>query len=151
LEVYHKFGGFVSINEHYAVVLADLQQMKTDAEAGIAAIQRLLTRGRTETAAIKPIKIVEPEPLTLPGDEISIPSQVLAFLNANPSRSYTAMQIRTGIGGDVNIKTLRGALSRLAGKKIERQARGKFRAKKLVGVFSPESFGERPESGRSGD
>jgi hypothetical protein len=119
------------MNEHYAVVLADLKQMKADAEAGIVAIERLMARAGTP-ANHKPHS---PEPESPPHgqadkqtEDLGIPNRVLAFLRENPHGLFTTEAIHTGIGTDVNLKTLRGALSRMAlNTKIERVGRGKFR------------------------
>ena len=61
----------------------------------------------------------------------SVATRVLEFLNQHPGRTYTVADIGKGIGA-VNLKSLRGALSRLASpkeKKIGKYGRGKYRAK----------------------
>lgn len=107
------------MNEHYLAVLADLEQMKADAESGIRAIKRLLAK--TGTVAPLPIK---PRGDT---DGHSIPMLITEFLNREPSKAFDAKAIGEGIGVDAS--NLRGTLSRLAHeKKIGRQKRGQYRA-----------------------
>lgn len=119
------------MNEHYATVLADLQRMKEDAEevkrdaeAGIRAIQKLMTRAAGGQSAELPefqngIKASRP---------VSIPTKISAFLNQNPSRSCNIKEVSEAVGG--NLKTVRGALVRMESKgKIIRAGRGKYKAK----------------------
>jgi hypothetical protein len=107
----------VSNNPHYDVVLADLQQMKEDAEDGIRAIKRLISR--TSVASTVPV-----ESTGTP----SIANRIIAFLEAQNGRSVKTAEVQTFLA-PVNMKTLRGTLSRLANeKKIGKHGRGKYRA-----------------------
>jgi hypothetical protein len=107
----------LSGNPHYDVVLADLQQMKEDAEDGIRAIKRLISR--TSVAGAAPI-----ESTGTP----SIANRIIAFLEAQNGRSVKTAEMQTALA-PVNVKTLRGTLSRLASeKKIGKHGRGKYRA-----------------------
>ena len=109
---------------NYDEVLADLRQMKADAEAGIAAIERLASR----TPATAPIAPVTPV-VGIPGDQgdASIPQRILRFLEANPG-SWRIMNIADNTGVK-NIQTLRGALGRLVNAgKVGKHGRGRYRA-----------------------
>jgi hypothetical protein len=107
----------VSINPHYDAVLADLQQMKEDAEDGIRAIKRLISR--TGSAAVVPIEGT---------GTTSVANRIIAFLEAQNGRSVRTEDVFKALT-PVNIKTLRGTLSRLAtDKKIGKHGRGKYRA-----------------------
>jgi hypothetical protein len=127
--VYHRFGGFVSINEHYEAVLADLEQTKADAEAGIKAIKRLISRGSGLTREIS-TGLVDPVPLTEAEQAVSVPQRVLLFLAARMGQSFTTEEIGDGTGV-TQIQTLRGALGRLyKAKKIGKYGRGRYRARR---------------------
>jgi hypothetical protein len=117
----------VSINPHYDAVLADLRQMKEDAEDGIRAIERLISR--TNNTPVVPIEG------TGAG---SVANRVIAFLEAQNGRSVRTDDIYKGLA-PVNIKTLRGTLSRLVGdKKIGKHGRGKYRAaRRATEQFTP--------------
>ena len=133
------------MNEHYDAVIAEFRRVIAEAEAGIRAIERL--RGQqTQSAPQAPVALAPHRPAVVEhADQDSIPNRIVAFLQKNPSKSYTATEISDGIGGDVNLKTLRGALSRNQGTKIRRSGRGKYRAIKLVNAFDMNSYAERPE------
>src|SRR5260370_37010572 len=119
------------MNPHYEAVLADLRQMKADAEAGIVAIERLASRSM---GGARPSE--QPPPVT-PASIIQRPfgfnaqsaaTQIVEFLNSNTGRTFTIEVIGKGVGA-YNLKTIRGALSRLAkDKKIGKYGRGKYRA-----------------------
>lgn len=125
----------MSINEHYAAVLSDLKQMKADAEAGITAIERLISRTPAPTQREKEESLFEDfvESGDKPAKDVpSVPQRVIAFLMEHPGQTFDADEIGkgTGIGRD-QIRTLRGALSRLSkAKKISKYARGRFRARR---------------------
>jgi hypothetical protein len=107
----------VSVNPHYDAVLTDLQQMKEDAEDGIRAIKRLMSR-----AAGAGISPTQPPPGT------SVANQIVAFLEAQNGRSLRIEEIAKALL-PANIKTVRGALARLAKQqKIGKHGRGKYRA-----------------------
>ena len=108
------------MNEHYLAVLADLEQMKADAENGITAIKRLLAKTDTVvTAHAKPHRKVA---------DGSIQTLILEFLNRHPSKIHRPKEIANGIGVGA-VANLRGPLSRLAGeKKIAQHGRGKYSA-----------------------
>jgi len=107
----------LSGNPHYDVVLADLQQMKEDAEDGIRAIKRLMSR--TSVAGAVPVEST---------GSPSIANKIITFLEAQQGRSVKTAEMQTAIA-PVNVKTLRGTLSRLASeKKIGKHGRGKYRA-----------------------
>ena len=139
------------MNEHYQAVLADLKQMKADAEFGIAAIERLMSRTAPEPATVEPRTAFKPMPAPEPGhdtgEEIdwgdgqirpiknvsanadSVAFRVVHFLNENPGKTFDAEEIAKAVNAD-NIKSLRGALSRLfKDKKIGRYGRGKYRGR----------------------
>ena len=120
----------VSINLHYEAVLADLEQMKTDAEDGIRAINRLLSRTSPGASnATRPVPGVRPSDSSLRSpnnDEPSIPTRIVEFMFAHRG-SVNAEEIAQALG-NVNLKTVRGALARLYKyKKIMRVGRGKYR------------------------
>ena len=121
------------MNEHYVAVLADLKQMKADAEAGIAAIERLVSRGGQTQFQFSP-PIAQPIPVTtisdaaVVADEAGIPDRVLEIFTKDPGRVYDTERL-AALLGSVNIKTLRGALSRLSSgdnAKLKRLSRGKY-------------------------
>lgn len=113
-------------NEHYEAVLADLEQMKADAEYGIKAIRRLMVRTGVKQSA--PITVVSGAASLDGNPESSLPIQVLRFLNENPGRTFRVEEIGSNVGIS-NFKTLRGALSRLKRDgKIGRYGRGRYRA-----------------------
>jgi hypothetical protein len=113
----------MSVN--YEEVLADLRQVKADAEAGIAAIERLLARGQVPVGASAGVR---PMPKTTPDNDASVPQQVARFLNSQPAKSFTIAEIIDGTGVR-NIPTLRGALGRMvANGKAGKQGRGRYRA-----------------------
>jgi len=114
------------MNEHYLAVLADLEQLKADAEHGIRAIKRLLAKTNTVvTAHAKPRRKAA---------DRSIQTLILEFLNRHPSKILRPREIATGIGID-GVANLRGPLSRLAGeKKIAQHGRGKYSASRRSNV-----------------
>jgi hypothetical protein len=107
----------MSNNPHYDAVLADLRQMKEDAQDGIRAIERLISRASVNSA---------PKPAGgVPG---SVANRVIAFLESQNGRAVRTEEIYKALA-PVNMKTLRGTLSRLAtDKKIGKHGRGKYRA-----------------------
>lgn len=120
---------------NYDEVLADLRQMKADAEAGITAIERLMAR-----SGIAPNpKVERPGPVSAtlsniaslkPWNDTSVPQRVANFLNAQPTRSFTIAEIVEGTGVK-KIQTLRGALGRMLKSnppKAAKQGRGHYRA-----------------------
>jgi hypothetical protein len=129
------------MNAHYEAVLADLRQVKADAEAGIAAIERLMARSvaseqgahvdEMETIDIGPM----PHGLT-PSKRVhrysdSIPQRVISFLQSQPGGAYSVGDIAKAIGAP-NIQTLRGALIRMvASGKAAKHGRGLYRAPRL--------------------
>jgi hypothetical protein len=110
--------------------LADLRQRKADAEAGIAAIERLVGvastpkvelpgRAGTGRGHIGSLK---------PWSDTSVPQQVGHFLNSQPGKSFTIAEIIAGTGVR-NIPTLRGALGRMVKRgEAAKQGRGRYRA-----------------------
>lgn len=107
----------MSINPHYDAVLTDLQQMKEDAEDGIRAIKRLMSR--TIGTGISP---------TEPAVGTSIANRIIVFLEGQNGRSVRTEEVSKALA-PVNIKTLRGTLARLAKDgKIGKHGRGKYRA-----------------------
>jgi hypothetical protein len=113
------------MNEHYEAVLDDLKQMKADAEAGIAAIERLMVKGKPTEKRSSLWDDDEPAQQG-PG----LPSKVLDFLNANPSKSFRFDEIVAGIQA-TNEHSLRGALGRMVKVgRISKAGRGRFRARK---------------------
>ena len=120
------------MNEHYAAVLADLEQMKADAEDGIRAIKRLMSRILGEPSVTEPTtskqKPTVPTTAITVSEQPSIPTLVLQMLAEQPNRSFRFQEIFERMP-DVNAKTLRGALSRLGGEnKIGKHGRGRYRA-----------------------
>jgi hypothetical protein len=96
--------------------LADLQQMKEDAEDGIRAMKRLMSR--TTSAGVVPVEAAGG----------SIANRIVLFLEGQNGRSVRTDEVRKAIA-PVNMKTLRGTLSRLAKDgKIGKHGRGKYRA-----------------------
>jgi hypothetical protein len=131
------------MNEHYQAVLADLRQMKADAEAGIRAIERLISVGSATAlppivqlqGTIQPPRQVEAESAPMEEEDASglgsVPQQVLMFLNDNPGATFTTAEIAEAISPRCKTQTLRGALGRLYKiKKIGKYGRGRFRAKR---------------------
>jgi hypothetical protein len=121
----------MTLNEHYEAVLADLQQMKADAEDGIRAIKRLMTRpaGSVGTQVTEPSSSVQPEDNGGPQNP-SLPNQIITFLESRQGRNFRASDIWEGIGKP-NMKTLRGALQRLSkAERIGKHGRGRFRARR---------------------
>jgi hypothetical protein len=116
--LYHgSLGGTLSANEHYDAVLLDLQQMKEDAEDGIRAIKRLMSRAMG--AGIVP---------TQAPTDASVANRIIAFLAAQEGRSVRIPDLIKGIA-PVNDKTLRGTLGRLAkAGKIGKHGRGRYRS-----------------------
>jgi hypothetical protein len=111
----------VSLNPHYDAVLADLQQMKEDAEDGIRAIKRLISR--TGGSGV---------PLAVAAEGTSVANRVFQFLEAQNGRSVKTDEVVKALA-PVNIKTVRGALHRLAKDgKIGKHGRGKYRAARRV-------------------
>jgi len=120
------------MNAHYEVVLADLKQMKADAEAGIVAIERLMARPMPEQGAIEEIDFgptigaVQPQKKINPPE--SIPQRVGRFLESQPGGAYSVGDIAKAIGA-TNVQTLRGALIRMvASGKAAKHGRGLYRA-----------------------
>jgi hypothetical protein len=106
----------MSNNPHYDAVLADLRQMKEDAQDGIRAIERLVSRASASSSPTESIGTG------------SIANRIVAFLESQNGRSVRTEEVLKAIG-PVNMKTLRGTLSRLASdKKIGKHGRGKYRA-----------------------
>lgn len=123
------------MNAHYEAVLEDLKRMKTDAEAGIAAIERLMdrskpSRGLFEEDDLGPEKEaprVQPQKKVQPYSD-SVPQRVLRFLQGQPGGSYSIADIAKAIEA-TNIQTLRGALIRMVkSSKIGKHGRGLYRA-----------------------
>ena len=115
----------MSVNPAYDVVLADLQQMKEDAEDGIRAIKRLMSRSLA--AGIVPAQA--------PADA-SVANRIIAFLAAQEGRSVRVDDLSKGIA-PVNMKTLRGTLARLAKEgKIGKHGRGRYRSARQAKVES---------------
>jgi hypothetical protein len=111
----------VSINPHYDAVLADLQQMKEDAEDGIRAIKRLMSR--TIGGGIIPVEAA---------GSGSVANRIIAFLEAQNGRSVRTEDVSKALS-PVNLKTLRGTLARLASNgKIGKHGRGKYRAARRI-------------------
>jgi len=123
----------VSINEHYAAVLTDLEQMKADAEDGIKAIKRLILRGSGSAREASTSEVVPALPINdgiQAEQSLSVPLRVLAFLAMRAGQSLTTEEIAEGIGV-TQIQTLRGALGRLyKAKKIGKYGRGRYRARR---------------------
>ena len=91
--------------------------MKEDAEDGIRAIKRLMSR--TIGAGSVPAEIA---------GNMSIANRIVQFLEGQNGRSVRIEEISKAIA-PVNMKTLRGTLARLATeKKIGKHGRGKYRA-----------------------
>lgn len=108
----------VSLNSQYQAVLADLQQMKADAEDGIRAIKRLLSR----SAAVSPVATETPD------NAGSLPNRVVTFLESRQGRSFKIGEVAQSFPGE-NIKTLRGVLARLyKEEKIGKHGRGRYRS-----------------------
>ena len=122
----------MSINEHYEAVLADLEQMKADAEAGIKAIKRLISRGSSSTKEVS-VGVADSLPLNdsvRTEQAMSVPQKVLTFLAERTGQSFTTEEIGEGTGV-MQIQTLRGALGRLyKAKKIGKYGRGRYRARR---------------------
>ena len=107
----------MSANPHYDAVLADLQQMKEDAEDGIRAIKRLMSRSMG--AGIVP---------SVAPTDASVANRIITFLAAQEGRSVRIDDLSKGLA-PVNMKTLRGTLARLAKEgKIGKHGRGKYRS-----------------------
>lgn len=127
------------INAYYEIVLADLRQMKADAEAGIAAIERLLARTlATQALTAEPILPMVTSP-TEGQSDASVPQQVVRFLESQPGKYFTIADIVQGVGIE-KVQTLRGALGRLlkAGK-IGKHGRGRYRALRPKAQAEPEA------------
>lgn len=108
----------MSNNPHYDAVLADLRQMKEDAQDGIRAIERLISRASANSVT-KPIEGAATG---------SVANRVIAFLESQNGRAVRTDEVFKAVG-PVNMKTLRGTLARLAAdKKIGKHGRGKYRA-----------------------
>ena len=113
------------LNEHYEAVLADLQQMKADAEDGIRAIKRLMSRSGTVGN-----RVLETPVSFQREDSGSLPNRIVSYLDSRQGRSFRIGEIWEGTGKP-NVKTLRGALQRLARTgKIGKHGRGRYRAKR---------------------
>jgi hypothetical protein len=109
------------MNDHYAAVLADLEQMKVDAEHGIQAIKRLIARAADTTAVSQ---------IATRRDNATLTKRVIDFVESQQGKSCRAEEIREALGGSaVNMRTLRGTLARLAkDKKIGKYGWGRYRA-----------------------
>ena len=115
----------MSLNEHYQAVLADLQHMKADAEDGIRAIKRLMSRASGTS------KIVE-VPTAGQQEDASLPNRIVSFLESRQGRSFKIEEIWESLGRP-NIKTHRGTLARLAKTgKIGKHGRGRYRARRTA-------------------
>jgi hypothetical protein len=111
----------VSLNAHYEAVLADLRQMKADAEDGIRAILRLMSRSGVASSS------APSDNADVAGAGSSLSNRIIGFLDSQQGRSCRAEDIAKAIGA-VNIKTMRATLFRLAKSgKIGRHGRGKYR------------------------
>ncbi len=112
---------------NYDEVLADLRQMKADAEAGIAAIERLAPR--TQVAAPVPVVAPAPPVLGLAEDQggTSVPQRVVQLLEGQPKKAFSIAEIVQEIGVE-KVQTLRGALGRLVKPpaKIGKHGRGRY-------------------------
>src|SRR5580700_6440862 len=90
--------------------------MKADAEAGIAAIERLMTRPMPEQSAGEEIDFGPATGAVRPQKKMnqpeSIPQRVIRFLESQPGGSYSVGDIAKAIGA-TNVQTLRGALIRM--------------------------------------
>jgi hypothetical protein len=123
------------MNAHYEAVLADLKQMKADAEAGIAAIERLMTRGEGGKVDVGRTSKSGAEDGSSSGFhvladamEMSVPQRIGELLGAQPSKSFTIAELVEGTGVK-NVQTLRGALIRMVAlSKAVRTGRGRYRA-----------------------
>jgi len=122
------------MNEHYYAVLTDLKQMKADAEAGIQAIERLISRPKA-TDLDEGAEASKPARRNLFGEAVvpaspSAPQRVLHFLTEHAGTSFTVQQIAKE-GGIEQIGTVRGAVGRLTKSgKISKQGRGRYRVPK---------------------
>ncbi|MGD0500047.1 MAG: hypothetical protein ABSC23_16605 [Bryobacteraceae bacterium] len=128
------------MNEHYQAVLADLKQMKSEAEAGIRAIERLMARNPAGAGQIpRPRRESEDESDSTPAFVGSVPQRVLNFLNERQGQTFSIEEI--GEGAEVTeTQTLRGALGRLyAQKKIGKYGRGRYRARRPNELEQPSS------------
>lgn len=131
-----EFSGGMIMNEHYAAVLADLQQMKSDAENGIRALQRLMSRDSANGPhAIAPVRAHGN------GAELSGASRrVIEFLEANPATSYTLAEVARGID---QADLPRATLARLAASgRISKAAPGRFHAVARPQTQQPQSAAE---------
>jgi hypothetical protein len=117
------------MNAHYEEVLEDLRQMKADAEAGILAIERLMSRTQvTAPTVAEPRITANPVGPAEGHDDASVPQRVVQFLESQPGKSFTIADIVQGVGIE-KVQTLRGALGRLVKSgKIGRHGRGRYRA-----------------------
>ena len=124
----------MSLNPHYEAVLADLEQMKADAEDGIRAIRRLMARSGSSAPAVLP-SVAPP----LSG---SLTTRMVAFLGSQQGKSFRAEEIAMALGdSNVNMKTLRGTLARLAkDKKIGKHGRGRYRCARNTANASTEAM-----------
>jgi len=130
------------MNEHYKAVLADLEQMKADAEDGIRAIKRLMSRDvdQHKSAAVPP-PVSEKTTKGRQSSDSSLPNKIIAFLEAHHGKSYAAQDIAEGLGGGVNMKTLRGTLARLAGeRRIGKHGRGRYRSSRHAATTVTETI-----------
>jgi hypothetical protein len=132
----------MSVN--YEEVLADLRQVKADAEAGITAIERLMARN----GIARGLKVELPGTASTgghigspkPWNDTSVPQQVGRFLGGQPGKSFTIAEIIEGIGVQ-NIPTLRGALGRMVKRgEIAKQGRGRYRTPRRNATAEPYTF-----------
>lgn len=107
------------MNSHYRAVLSDLRQMKADAEAGIVAIERLMSSEDSEKTGV-------PES----AETDSMPLRVLRFFSSTQGETFSVEDIIDGAGMNSKPRTVRGAINRLhKAQKIERCGRGRYRIK----------------------
>lgn len=92
----------------YDAVIAEFRQVIADAEAAIRVLERAHPAGLVERP------------------RYGVPNRICELLRGYPpAAALTTEQIRRGLG-DVNIRTLRGALLRMAGKRLTRRERGRY-------------------------
>lgn len=133
---------------NYDEVLADLRQMKADAEAGIAAIQRLASRTQIGVPVVTVAPATPAAGIAEDQSSTSVPRRIVQFLESHPQKGLAIADISQG-AGVTSIPTLRGALGRLVkAEKIARAGRGCYRAvrpRRIIPPF-PENVAKGPES-----
>lgn len=113
--------------------VADLRSMKEEIETGIRAIEMLISRQRNTAVSNLSSTRSEAPPTTMSSAQGSVPSRIIRFLEETPNKSYRAEEIAEAIGEASNIKTVRGALARMAKDgKIGKHGRGRYRAKRTL-------------------